>query len=58
MGYLIESENAAVEEETVEESVAAAGQSVNRINDMVNSIWDSFVGKLPTIIIAIAPPTI
>ena len=39
--------------ETVEESVAAAGQSVNRINDMVNSIWDSFVGKLPTIIIAI-----
>lgn len=39
--------------ETVEESVAAAEQSVNRINDMVNSIWDSFVGKLPTIIIAI-----
>ncbi len=39
--------------ETVEESVAAAEQSVSRINDMVNSIWGSFVGKLPTIIIAI-----
>ncbi len=33
--------------------VEEAEQSVSRINDMVNSIWDSFVGKLPTIIIAI-----
>lgn len=33
--------------------VEAAEQSVNRIGDMVNSIWDSFVGKLPTILIAI-----
>ncbi len=37
----------------VEESVAAAEQSVGRVNDMINSIWNSFVGKLPTIIIAI-----
>ncbi|MBQ7086197.1 MAG: mechanosensitive ion channel, partial [Clostridia bacterium] len=39
--------------ETVEESVAAAEQSVDRVSDMINSIWGSFVGKLPTIIIAI-----
>lgn len=35
------------------EGMIAAEESVNRINDMVNSVWDSFVGKLPTIIIAI-----
>ncbi len=35
------------------DGVEAAEQSVNRVGDMINSIWDSFVGKLPTIIIAI-----
>ena len=33
--------------------VESAGQSVNRVGEMVNSIWDSFVEKLPTILIAI-----
>ena len=35
------------------DGLIAAEQSVNRINDMISSVWDSFVGKLPTIIIAI-----
>ena len=33
--------------------LAGAEESVSRVNDMVNSVWNSFVGKLPTIIIAI-----
>lgn len=35
------------------EGVEEAEKSVDRVSDMINSIWDSFVGKLPTIIIAI-----
>lgn len=39
--------------ETVEAGVEAATESVNRIGDMINGVWSSFVGMLPTIIIAI-----
>lgn len=39
--------------EAVEESVEVATESVNRVGDMINSVWNSFVGMLPTIIIAI-----
>lgn len=39
--------------ETVEAGVEAATESVNRIGDMINGVWSSFIGKLPTIIIAI-----
>lgn len=35
------------------EGVEEAEKSVDRVSDMINSIWGSFVGKLPTIIIAI-----
>ncbi len=39
--------------ETVEAGVEAATESVNRIGDMINGVWSSFIGMLPTIIIAI-----
>lgn len=39
--------------ETVEAGVEAATESVNRIGDMINGVWNSFIGMLPTIIIAI-----
>ncbi len=39
--------------EITAESMAVTEEGVNRVNDMLSSIWNSFVGKLPTIIIAI-----
>ncbi|MBQ8410936.1 MAG: mechanosensitive ion channel [Ruminiclostridium sp.] len=45
--------DAATADETVEEVVEVATESVNRVGDMITGVWNGFVGKLPTIIIAI-----
>lgn len=39
--------------EIVEGGVEVATESVNRVGDMVSSVWNSFVGMIPTILIAI-----
>lgn len=39
--------------ETTETAAEAAAESVNRVSNMITGVWASFVGKLPTIIIAI-----
>ncbi len=39
--------------ETVEEAVGEMAESVNQVEGLVTSVWNGFVDKLPTIIIAI-----
>lgn len=40
-------------EQTIEAGVETATENVNRIGEMINGVWNSFIGMLPTIIIAI-----